>query len=57
MQLKLVGAVCVTVAGLLAGSAALAQETYRIGAVNSVTGPLGLFGQSVQKGTEVALAL
>lgn len=55
MQLKLVGAVCVAVAGLLAGSAALAQETYRIGAVNSVTGPLGLFGQSVQKGTEVAL--
>ncbi len=41
-------------AGLLAGSA-IAQDTYKIGAVNSVTGPLGQFGQSVQKGTELAI--
>jgi len=33
----------------------LAQETYKIGAVNSMTGPLGAFGLSVQKGTELAL--
>lgn len=41
-------------AWLLAGSA-LAQGTYKIGAVNSETGPLGVFGQSVRKGTELAI--
>lgn len=44
----------VIVVGLLMG-AADAQETYKIGAINSVTGPLGGPGQSVQKGTELAL--
>lgn len=41
-------------AGLFTG-AVHAQATYKIAAVNSVTGPLGVFGQSVQKGTELAI--
>ena len=53
MRLKMLSLAALAASGLLAGAAA-AQE-YKIGAVNSVTGPLGLFGQSVQKGTEVAL--
>jgi len=53
MRVKMLGLAALAATGLLAGAAG-AQE-YRIGAINSVTGPLGLFGQSVQKGTEVAL--
>ncbi|MEO6626109.1 MAG: ABC transporter substrate-binding protein [Burkholderiaceae bacterium] len=53
MNRNLIGLVALA-SSLLCG-AALAQETYKIGAVNSVTGPLGAFGLSVQKGTELAL--
>ena len=51
MHRRLLG---LAIACLLVGGAH-AQDTYRIGAVNSVTGPLGQFGLSVQKGTELAI--
>ena len=55
MRLKILG-LAVLAAGLFAGAAG-AQETYKIGGVMSVTGPLGQFGQSVQKGTELAIEM
>ena len=53
MRFKILG--IAAVAACLFGGTAGAQETYKIGAINSVTGPLGAFGLSVQKGTELAL--
>lgn len=47
-------AIAALAASVLASPAG-AQESYKIGGVMSFTGPLGQFGQSVQRGTEVAI--